>query len=62
MHKVANVQVANEITQHVWMNTKVMKDKSVSSQDNADSGNIKSNYATLNNDVKCSSTTALACA
>ena len=32
---------------------KVMKDKSDGSQDNGDSGNIKSNYATLDNDVKC---------
>ena len=36
---------------------KVMKGKSDGSQDNDDSGNVKSNYATLNN-VKCSSTTA----
>ena len=28
------------------------------SQDNADSGNEKNNYATLDNDVKCGSTTA----
>ena len=37
---------------------KVMKDKADGSQDNSDSGNIKSNYATLDNDVKCASTTA----
>ena len=35
-----------------------MKDKSDGSQDNGDSGNIKSNYAMLDNDVKCASTTA----
>ena len=37
---------------------KVMKDKADDSQDNNNSGNIKSNYATLDNDVKCVSTTA----
>ena len=37
---------------------KVMKGKSDGSQDNTDSENIKSNYATLDNDVKCASTTA----
>ena len=37
---------------------KVMKDKADGSQDNSDCGNIKSNYAMLDNDVKCASTTA----
>ena len=37
---------------------KLMKDRSDGSQDNGDSGNIKSNYATLGNDVKCLRTTA----
>ena len=37
---------------------KVIKDKADGSQNNSDSGNIKSNYATLDNDVKCASTTA----
>ena len=37
---------------------KVMKGKSDGFQDNGDSGNIKSNYATLDYDVKCTSTTA----
>ena len=37
---------------------KVMKDKADGSQDNSNSGNIKSNYAMLDNDVKCASTTA----
>ena len=36
---------------------KVMKDKADGSKDNSDSGNIKSNYATLDNNVKCASTT-----
>ena len=35
-----------------------MKGKSDGSQNNSDSGNIKSNYATLDNDVKCETTTA----
>ena len=35
-----------------------MKGKSDGFQDNGDSGNIKSNYATLDYDVKCTSTTA----
>ena len=35
-----------------------MKDKADGSQDNSNSGNIKSNYAMLDNDVKCVSTTA----
>ena len=34
-----------------------MKDKADGSKDNSDSGNIKSNYATLDTDVKCASTT-----
>ena len=37
---------------------KVMKDKSDGIQHNGDSENIKSNYATLDNDVKCASKTA----
>ena len=37
---------------------KVMKGKSDGGQDNGDSGNFKSNYATLDNDMKCASTTA----
>ena len=37
---------------------KVMKGKSDGNQDNGDSGNIKSNYTILDNNVKCSSTTA----
>ena len=37
---------------------KVMKDKADGSQNNSDSGNIKSNYAMLDNDVKHASTTA----
>ena len=36
---------------------KVMKYKSDGSQDNGDSGNIKGNYATLDDNVKCESTT-----
>ena len=32
---------------------KVMKDKADGSQGNSDSGNIKSDYAMLDNDVKC---------
>ena len=35
-----------------------MKDKADGSQDNSDSGNIKSNYAMLDNGVKHASTTA----
>ena len=35
-----------------------MKDKADDSKDNSDSGNIRSNYTTLDNDVKCASTTA----
>ena len=35
-----------------------MKDKSDGSERNGDSGNIKSNYATLDNDVKFASTIA----
>ena len=37
---------------------KVLKDKSDGSQDNGDNGNIKSNYATLDNNVKCAGTIA----
>ena len=37
---------------------KVMKDKADGSKDNSDSGNIKSNYTMLDNNVKCASTTA----
>ena len=37
---------------------KVMKDKSDDRQHNSDSGNIKSNYATLGNDVECATTIA----
>ena len=37
---------------------KVMKEKADDSKDNSDSGNIRSNYTLLDNDVKCASTTA----
>ena len=37
---------------------KVMKEKADGSQNNSDSGNIKSNYVTLDNDVKHARTTA----
>ena len=47
----------NPIPLHGYIQ-KVLKDKSDGSQDNGDNGNIKSNYATLDNKVKCASTIA----
>ena len=55
---LAQVAKGNHPTPLRWYKPKVMKGKSDGSQNNSDSRNIKSNYATLDNDVKCATTTS----